>query len=96
MFWRNKKIASEEYADCLTKLVKLESELSTLSFRMEKLESQQNLMRGQVNARLSRRKQDDEDETDDLRREIDELKNFFGTPAEAYEASQRLREKRKE
>lgn len=88
MFWTKKQIASNEYADILSKHTKLESEVATLKHLFEKLEARFSTLQGLVMRKLDKSKiSDDKTGGDDLMMRIQQL---FGNPAQNYEASKHL------
>jgi hypothetical protein len=73
-FWK-KRITSDEYAECIGRIIKVEHENANLKFFLEKIESSQALLRGQVSRKLGGAQQINESEIS--KDELDELRSFI-------------------
>lgn len=54
IFSKNKQIVSDEYADVLTKIVKLSQEMATLRFDVDKILTDQHSIRGLINRKMGK------------------------------------------
>lgn len=62
LFSRNKQIVSDEYADCLNKIVKLSSDVQLLAKDMEILKTNMHSVRGLINRKMGKYEEEESEE----------------------------------
>lgn len=64
MFWHKKKLQSEEFEILLKRVITLEAELQTIRNKVEAVDSNNHSLRGLVNRKLGRVKEEDDMESE--------------------------------
>lgn len=64
LFGRTKQIVSDEYADALNKITKLNSDLALMREEVERLKTGYNSVRGLINRKLGKYEEEGEDESE--------------------------------